>query len=211
MNVVMDILGVFVDSDFIRRFGLYLFMKTVTTKTKKPVKEKAKKKVEEKAGPKKKVEEKPAVVSAKVAAKKKPAAIKEKTVKPAQYLESVGKRKTAVARVRIFTKGKMEILVNEKSYQDYFFTSELQQIATDSLRKMKCLDKFKVSVKVRGGGISAQAEAVRHGISRALVMFNPDFRKRLRRAGYLTRDPRMRERKKFGLKRARRAPQWQKR
>jgi len=66
-------------------------------------------------------------------------------------------------------------------------------------------------VKVKGGGFHAQAEAVRHGIARALVIFNPDFRKRLKRAGFLTRDPRMRERKKFGLKRARRAPQWAKR
>ena len=76
---------------------------------------------------------------------------------------------------------------------------------------MKCLDKFKISVMVKGGGISSQAEAIRHGISRALVEFNPEFRRRLRRLGFLTRDPRKRERKKFGLKRARRAPQWAKR
>jgi len=171
--------------------------KAITKKTtKKPEKAKKTKKVEKKVSTKKKVEKKET---------------KKKIVKPVQYLESVGKRKTAVARVRIFTKGKNEILVNEKAYQDYFFTPELQQIATDSLRKMKCLDKFRISVKTKGGGIYAQAEAVRHGISRGLVMFNPDFRKRLRRVGYLTRDPRARERKKFGLKRARRAPQWQKR
>jgi len=76
---------------------------------------------------------------------------------------------------------------------------------------MGCDDKFRVSVVVKGGGINSQAEASRHGISRALVVFNPEFKKRLRRAGYLTRDPRQRERKKFGLKRARRAPQWKKR
>jgi len=76
---------------------------------------------------------------------------------------------------------------------------------------MQCLDKFRVSVIVRGGGLQGQAEAIRHGIARALVLFSPDFRKRLKKAGYLKRDPRMRERKKFGLKRARRAPQWQKR
>jgi len=84
-------------------------------------------------------------------------------------------------------------------------------VAASSLKKMKCLDQFKTQVLVKGGGISAQAEAVRHGTARALVLFNPDFKKRLKKAGYLTRDPRMRERKKFGLKRARRAPQWQKR
>ena len=76
---------------------------------------------------------------------------------------------------------------------------------------MKCQDKFKISVIVRGGGISGQAEAIRHGIARALVLFNPDFRKRLKKAGFLRRDSRMRERKKFGLRRARRAKQWSKR
>lgn len=144
-------------------------------------------------------------------AKKKVEKPKKPKAKPARYLETVGRRKTAVARVRLFTQGEKLILVNEKPYQDYFSTSELQQIAAASLIKMKALDKFRILVKVRGGGVHAQAEAVRHGIARALVEFNPDFRKRLRRAGYLTRDPRMRERKKFGLKRARRGPQWSKR
>jgi small subunit ribosomal protein S9 len=131
--------------------------------------------------------------------------------KPARYFEAVGRRKTAVARVRLFTKGEKEFLVNDKSYQVYFPTPVLQQAAMISLEKMKCLDKFRISAKVRGGGLNAQAEAVRHGIARALVLFNPDFRKRLKKVGFLTRDPRMRERKKFGLKRARRAPQWKKR
>ena len=76
---------------------------------------------------------------------------------------------------------------------------------------MKSSEKFRVSAKVNGGGINGQAEAIRHGISRALVIFNGDFRKRLKRAGYLKRDPRKVERKKFGLRKARRAPQWQKR
>jgi len=131
--------------------------------------------------------------------------------KPAKYFEAVGRRKTAVARVRLFTQGEKLILVNEKPCREYFPTLELQQIINSSLEKMKVFDKFRISVKVKGGGICAQAEAVRHGISRALVKFSPDFRKRLRKAGYLTRDSRMRERKKFGLKRARRAPQWSKR
>jgi small subunit ribosomal protein S9 len=127
------------------------------------------------------------------------------------YFKAVGRRKTAVARVRLFTQGDKTILVNDKSYKEYFPILELQQIIDSPLDKMKALDKFKIIAKVRGGGFHAQAEAIRHGISRALVEFNPDFRKRLRRVGYLTRDPRMRERKKFGLKRARRAPQWSKR
>jgi len=154
---------------------------------------------------------------AKKAVKKKPILkkVKEakivKKVKPARYFEAVGKRKRAVARVRLFARGEKVFLVNEKPFTVYFPTLELQQIATASLRKMRCLDLFRVLVKVRGGGLNAQAEALRHGITRALTLFNPDFKKRLRRAGYLTRDARKRERKKFGLKRARRAPQWAKR
>jgi small subunit ribosomal protein S9 len=137
--------------------------------------------------------------------------IVKRVVKPARYFEAVGRRKTAIARIRLFTRGEKLFLVNEKPYQKYFPTLELQQIVTSSLRKMNCLDKFRVLAIVKGGGFRAQAEALRHGIARVLVLFNPDFRKRLKRAGYLTRDSRMRERKKFGLKRARRAPQWQKR
>jgi len=134
--------------------------------------------------------------------------LKEETV---EYLETVGRRKTAVARIRLWTKGKGDFLVNNKSYQEYFPTLKLREIAVAALKTMKCLEQFNVSALVKGGGIAAQAEAVRHGTSRALVLFNLDYKKRLRKAGFLTRDPRMRERKKFGLKRARKAPQWQKR
>lgn len=123
----------------------------------------------------------------------------------------IGRRKTAIARVRLFTRGERAFLVNEKPCDAYFPTLELQQISLAALEKMKCLDGFRVLAKVKGGGLHAQAEAIRHGISRALVKFNIDFQKRLRKVGYLTRDSRMRERKKFGLKRARRAPQWAKR
>ncbi|MCK4781947.1 30S ribosomal protein S9 [Candidatus Parcubacteria bacterium] len=131
--------------------------------------------------------------------------------KETRYIEAVGRRKTAVARVRLWTKGEKEFLINDKPFKDYFSTLELQQIASGALDRMKSLDRFRVSIIVRGGGLHSQAEAVRHGISRVLIVFNPDYKKRLRKAGYLTRDPRMRERKKFGLKRARRAPQWAKR
>ena len=136
---------------------------------------------------------------------------KTTTKKTAKYFEAVGRRKTSVARVRLFTQGEKGFLVNGKACQDYFPTLELQQIVISPLERMKASDKFGVEVRVRGGGVHSQAEAVRHGISRALVKFNIEFKKRLRKAGFLTRDPRMRERKKFGLKRARRAPQWQKR
>src|SRR3989344_2559413 len=131
--------------------------------------------------------------------------------KPDRYFEATGRRKTAIARVRLFTKGEKQFLVNGKSYQDYFSTEEDRQTAIASMIKMKCLDKFRVTAIVRGGGHTAQAEAVRHGTARVLVDFNNNFKKRLRKVGYLTRDPRMRERKKFGLRRARRAPQWAKR
>ena len=158
---------------------------------------------------------KPKAVEQKVKKKAKKITSKETTIKEkkkeARYIEAVGRRKTAVARVRLWTRGKKELLINDKPCQDYFPTFELQQIATGALNKMKSLGRFRVLVKVKGGGVHSQAEAIRHGIARALVMFNADYKKRLRKAGYLTRDPRMRERKKFGLKRARRAPQWQKR
>ena len=127
-----------------------------------------------------------------------------------RYFEAVGRRKTVTARVRLYTKAG-DFTINGKLYSTYFASLEPQRIAEDALKKMKLFGRFKVSVKVSGGGLHGQAEALRHGLSRCLTKFNPDFRKRLKRAGYLTRDPRMKERKKFGLKKARRAPQWAKR
>ncbi len=127
-----------------------------------------------------------------------------------KYFESVGRRKTSVARVRLFGKGR-GVVVNEKKMEEYFPTAELRQIADSPLKKMKVLDKFKVVAKISGGGIHSQAEALRHGIARALVKFNADFRKNLKSAEMLTRDPRAKERRKFGLKKARKAAQWRKR
>jgi small subunit ribosomal protein S9 len=137
--------------------------------------------------------------------------IRESAGKADHYLEAIGRRKTAVARVRLFTKGDKEFIVNNKPYLEYFQTVEDRESAVASMKKMKCLDKFRITVVVKGGGHMAQAEAIRHGTARVLVDFNANFRKRLRKAGFLTRDPRMRERKKFGLKRARKSPQWAKR
>ena len=130
--------------------------------------------------------------------------------KKERYFEDVGRRKTAVARVRLFTKAG-DFTINNKTYNSYFPNPEFQRIAEEALQKMKLFGRFKVSAKIKGGGLHAQAEALRHGLARCLVKFNPDFRKRLKRAGYLTRDSRMKERKKFGLKKARKAPQWAKR
>lgn len=130
--------------------------------------------------------------------------------KKEKYYEAVGRRKAATARVRLFTKNK-EILVNDKPLAKYFTIARLQREAVSPLDKMKIADKLGVVAKVQGGGIMAQSEAIRLGIARALIEFNPIFRKRLRKLGLLTRDSRVVERKKPGLKKARRAPQWTKR
>lgn len=140
----------------------------------------------------------------KVVKKEKEIVIKER------YFEAVGRRKTAVARVRLFTK-KTDIEANGKDLKVYFPTLRLQKAVTAPFDKMKIADKLGASIKLSGGGISAQADAAALGISRALVKFNADFRKRLKRFGHLTRDSRAVERKKYGLKKARRAPQWKKR
>jgi len=128
----------------------------------------------------------------------------------ARYVEAVGRRKTAVARVRI-TKGKGEIIVNSKKLEAYFPLLRLRMVLEAPLERLKLRETTDVSVKVSGGGHSAQAEAVRHGIARALLLQTPELRVQLRAFGFLTRDSRMVERKKYGLKKARRAPQWAKR
>lgn len=128
-----------------------------------------------------------------------------------RYWMAVGRRKTAIARVRLFTRGEKGLWVNEKPVAAYFAVPHLQRIAEEGLGAMKSSDRFHATARVSGGGLHAQAEAIRHGTARALILFNPDFRKRLKREGFLTRDPRVKERKKFGLKGARRAPQWAKR
>jgi len=127
------------------------------------------------------------------------------------YLYAVGRRKKAVARVRLFKKGEGKITVNEKEYNQYFPGFELHQIIIQPLEAIGQLKEFNFSIKVAGGGPKGQAEACRHGIARALIIFDKDFRKTLKPLGYLRRDPRRKERKKPGLKRARRAPQWAKR
>ena len=127
-----------------------------------------------------------------------------------KYFEAVGRRKTAVARVRLFTK--MEgIKINNKTLKEYFGVERYEKDVESALEKMKISDKLGAIIKVKGGGPMAQSQAARLGIARALIKFNPVFQKRLRRLDLLTRDPRAVERKKPGLKKARRAPQWKKR
>jgi len=136
---------------------------------------------------------------------------KKKKEETTNYHEAVGRRKTSIARVRLFDEGKQVITVNGKIFDAYFPTKELQNITEDPFKKMKLSGKFRVSAKVTGGGIHSQAEALRHGISRALVKFDIDLRKGLKKAEFLKRDSRMKERRKFGLKKARKSPQWSKR
>lgn len=128
-----------------------------------------------------------------------------------KYIETVGRRKTATARVRITEGGKDSIVVNGKDVAVYFPTAEMQAIVKNAVTKSKTPAKFTITVIARGGGIHAQAEAVRHGVSRALVAYDAELRTRLKKLGFLKRDPRAKERRKFGLKKARKAPQWSKR
>lgn len=125
------------------------------------------------------------------------------------YTEAVGRRKSATARVRITPAKSEAVTVNNKTLSDYFPTAETQNVVRSPMKNLG--DKFTVSARVQGGGVQAQAEAIRHGLTRALVKLTPELRKDLKALGFLKRDPRAKERKKFGLKAARRAPQWSKR
>lgn len=127
-----------------------------------------------------------------------------------EMFQGTGRRKKAIARVRLAT-GKGNIEVNGQKVQDYFHLDTLLYVVKQPLVTTKMEDKLDIIVRVQGGGLSGQAGAVRHGIARALVELNPDFRKPLKDEGFLTRDPRMKERKKYGLKKARKAPQFSKR
>lgn len=121
-----------------------------------------------------------------------------------------GRRKKSVARVRLVP-GDGNVTINDRSIDDYFGLETLKVIVKQPLELTQTLDKFDVIAKVTGGGFTGQAGAIRHGVSRALLKADEEFRPVLKKAGFLTRDPRMKERKKYGLKGARRAPQFSKR
>ena len=123
---------------------------------------------------------------------------------------AVGRRKTAIARVRLVA-GDGKILVNKRELDNYFGLETLKMTARQPLELTKAGADMDILVNVTGGGLTGQAGAIRHGISRVLCKANPDLRDALKKAGFLTRDPRMKERKKYGLKAARRAPQFSKR
>ena len=126
------------------------------------------------------------------------------------YFYGTGRRKHSVARVRLYP-GTGSITINGRTIDDYFGLETLKLIVRQPLELTETTAKFDIEVRVGGGGISGQAGAIRHGISRALLQYNAELRPALKKAGFLTRDPRMKERKKYGLKAARRAPQFSKR
>ncbi len=129
-----------------------------------------------------------------------------------EYFYGMGRRKTAVARVRLFPNGDGSVIVNGRNGEAYFGQREALTSAVNApLRLLELAEQYSMTVRVVGGGTSGQAGAIRHGVARAMLRINPEYKQALRKAGYLTRDPRMKERKKPGLKRARKAPQYTKR
>lgn len=136
-----------------------------------------------------------------------------------KYFQAIGRRKESVARVRLYTKKSTDtveeekalVTVNGKDYTEYFSDVNLRNIVESPLRKLKSLNRFKATVVVSGGGLSGQAGAIKHGISRALVEFDLNFRKKLKKSGFLTRDSRIKERRKYGHKKARKMGQFSKR
>ena len=132
-----------------------------------------------------------------------------KSKKPYHY--GTGRRKSSVARVHLFPNGTGSIKINGRDIDDYFGLETLKLIVRQPLATTETLGKVDIDTTVSGGGVTGQAGAIRHGIARALLEMNPEYRPALKAAGFLTRDPRMKERKKYGLKAARRAPQFSKR
>jgi len=141
---------------------------------------------------------------------------KEKKTIKEKYIEAIGRRKTSTARVRIWKAIKSSFIINGKEIKEYFKTEEQRRLIIDPIIKStggqeKIINKWIVEAKVSGGGIHSQAEAIRHGLARALVLFDTELRLKLKTLGYLKRDSRAKERRKFGLKKARKSPQWSKR
>ena len=128
-----------------------------------------------------------------------------------KYFYGTGRRKSSVARVRVYENGTGNITINGRDIDNYFGLDTLKMVVRQPMVATETLGKFDVVCTVAGGGVTGQAGAIRHGISRALLTINPEYRPTLKAAGFLTRDPRMKERKKYGLKGARRAPQFSKR
>ncbi len=169
---------------------------------------KAKKPADKEAAPKKRVAKKIVAVPEEQELAEE---VASQQAKGGSFISTVGRRKTSIARVRLVKNGKGMITINGRKMDQYFTTYDLREQVTAPLKVTGQETSVDVSAKVTGGGMRGQSEAVRHAVSRALVELNPTFRKTLKKLGYLTRDARKKERKKFGLKSARRAPQWSKR
>lgn len=135
----------------------------------------------------------------------------KKSTKNKDYIRAVGRRKTSTAIVKLQKAPKFSYTINGKDLSEYFKTAELKKIVTGAFEVANLGQKFEVVATTKGGGIHSQAESVRHGIARALVLFDEDLRTTLKKAKMLKRDSRQVERKKFGLKKARKSPQWSKR
>ncbi len=133
------------------------------------------------------------------------------TLKKKLQFWGTGRRKKAIARVRLIPGGSGNIVINERAFEDYFPQAVLRYDVMQPLNLLDAASKYDVFVNVYGGGLTGQAGAIRLGISRSLLQAEPDCRPSLKKAGFLTRDPRVKERKKYGLKKARRAPQFSKR
>lgn len=127
------------------------------------------------------------------------------------YIRALGRRKTATAVVKLYENGTNTFTINGKKSSEYFPTEELQKIIHDPIVKTKTTEKYDIVVTVKGSGIHSQAEAVRHGIARILAGQDDDTKNKVKKLGFLKRDPRAKERRKFGLKKARKSPQWSKR
>lgn len=130
--------------------------------------------------------------------------------KTEKYIEAIGRRKTSTARVRITPGSKTTFKINGRDLATYFPTADLQRVANEAVEQSKS-GAFHITAVIKGGGIHSQSEALRHGIARALVEYDKEVRVKLKPLGMLKRDPRMKERRKFGLKKARKSPQWSKR
>jgi small subunit ribosomal protein S9 len=133
------------------------------------------------------------------------------TEQETKYIRAIGRRKCSIAQVRLYRSGTGKVTINEKDLKDYIPRFDLQQSVLAPFEATGLAGMHDVTVKVLGGGITGQAEAIRMGISRALIEYNPGLRETLKKLGYLSRDARVKERKKYGLKGARRAAQWSKR
>mgnify|MGYP000870784700 CR=1 FL=1 len=133
------------------------------------------------------------------------------TLDKTKYIPAIGRRKTSTAQVRLIPAEKTSVIVNDRSVNDYFPTTELFKTVMGALHTAENVAEYSVTVKVVGGGIHSQAEAIRHGIARALVKIDESFKTDLKKAGFLKRDARAKERYKFGFKKARKSSQWSKR